>query len=130
MNRSDLDKRLRDLGIYSDFYLRKELLPLTRVLTEGEELNCILTGVHEANRKMLAVTDRRLLIIFAGALSDKAVTVIRRSAVREYRFEKKFLFSRLSIATNSGEEFVFKNTQGSLKELFEWAMNRPIPAEG
>lgn len=126
MNRSDLDKRLRDLGIYSDFYLRKELTPLARLLTDGEQLNCILTGVHEANRKMLAVTDRRLFIIFAGALSDKAVTVIRRSAVKDYRFEKKFLFSKLSIMTNSGDEFVFTNTQGSMKELFDWAMRQPI----
>lgn len=126
MNRNDLDKRLRDLGIYSDFYLRKELTPLARLLTDGEQLNCILTGVHEANRKMLAVTDRRLFIIFAGALSDKAVTVIRRSAVKDYRFEKKFLFSKLSIMTNSGDEFVFTNTQGSMKELFDWAMRQPI----
>ncbi len=126
MNRNDLDKRLRDLGIYSDFYLRKELTPLARLLTDGEQLNCVLTGVHEANRKMLAVTDRRLFIIFAGALSDKAVTVIRRSAVKDYRFEKKFLFSKLSIMTNSGDEFVFTNTQGSMKELFDWAMRQPI----
>ena len=126
MNRHDLDKRLRDLGIYSDFYLRKELTPLAQLLENGEQLNCILTGVHEANRKMLAVTDRRLIILFAGALSDKAVTVIRRDAVKEYRFEKKFLFSRLSILTNGGSEFVFTNTQGSVKELFEWAMRQPL----
>ena len=127
MNRFNLDKRLRDLGIYSDFYFRKELKPLTHVLRDDEQLNCVLTGVHEANRKMLAVTDRRLIIIFAGALADKAFTVIRRSAVKEYHFEKKFLFSKLSILTNSGDEFVFTNTQGSVKDLFDWAMRQPIP---
>ncbi|MBR5343900.1 MAG: PH domain-containing protein [Oscillospiraceae bacterium] len=127
MNRFNLDKRLRDLGIYSDFYFRKELKPLTQVLRDDEMLNCVLTGVHEANRKMLAVTDRRLIIIFAGALADKAFTVIRRSAVKEYHFEKKFLFSKLSILTNSGDEFVFTNTQGSVKDLFDWAMRQPIP---
>ena len=127
MNRFDLEKRLRELGIYSEFYYRKELKALTQVLMENEQLNCILTGVHEANRKMLAVTDQRLIIIFAGALADKAVTVIRRDAVKEYQFEKKFLFSRLTILTNGGAEFVFTNTQGSLKELFDWAMRRPLP---
>ena len=68
MNRNDLDKRLRELSIYSEFYLRKELKSLAQLLEDGEQLNCILTGVHEANRKMLAVTDRRLLLIFATAL--------------------------------------------------------------
>ena len=127
MDRRALDKRLRELSIYSDFYYRKELNALVRVLEEGEQLNCVLTGVNEANRKMLAVTDRRLIIIFAGALAAKAVTVVQRSAVRDYRFDKKFLFSKLSFSTNNGAEFEFANTQGSLKDLFEWAMRQPLP---
>ena len=57
MNRNDLDKRLRELGIYSDFYMRRELKALPQLLEEGEQLNCILTGVHEAERKMLAVME-------------------------------------------------------------------------
>ena len=119
MNRKALDKRMQELSIYSDFYYRKELNALAQVLQEGEQLNCILTGVHEGNRKMLAVTDRRLLVLFAGALAAKSVTVIRRDAVKEYRFDKKLLFSSVCIRTDSGTEFVFTNTQGSLKELFE-----------
>ena len=69
MNRKALDRRLQELSIYSEFYHRKELNALAQVLTEDEILNCILTGVNEGNRKMLAITDRRLMIIFAGALS-------------------------------------------------------------
>ncbi len=128
MKRNELDKRLRDLGMYSDCYMRKELKALTQLLEEGEELNCILTGVHEANRKMLAVTDRRLIIIFAGALSAGQIKVIRRSAVESSSFEKKFPFSKVRISLANGEEYVFGNTQGSLKKLFEWAMQRPLPA--
>ena len=127
MDRKRLDKRLQELSIYSNFYYRKELNALAQVIAEDERLNCVLTGVHEANRKMLAVTDRRLIIIFAGALAAKAVTVIQRSAVSEYRFDKKFLFSKLSFRTNNGADFEFANTQGSLKELFEWAMRQPLP---
>ena len=105
MNRYELEKRLRELGIYSDFCFRKELKVIPQLLGEKEQLNC-----------------------FAGALAAKGVTVIQRGAVREYAFEKKLLFSRLSFSTNNGAEFVFTNTQGSLKELFEWAMQRPLPA--
>ena len=50
MIRSDLDNRLRELGIYSDFYYRKELKTLAQVLGDYERLNCLLTGVHEGNR--------------------------------------------------------------------------------
>ena len=129
MNRNDLDKRLRELGIYSDFYMRRELKALPQLLEEGEQLNCILTGVHEAERKMLAVTDRRLIVIFAAALSPGAIKVIPREAVGDWHFEKKLLFSSVCVTTQSGTAFTFTNTQGSLKELFEWAMQQPIPAK-
>ena len=126
MDRVSLEKRLRELSIYSTFYLRRELKPLAQLLQEAEQLNCIITGVHEGNRKLVAVTDRRIIILFAGALGSGEVKVIRRSAVRDPWFEKKLFFSEAGFATDS-EVFTFTNTQGSLRELYEWAMGRPIP---
>ena len=128
MQRSDLDNRLRELGIYSDFYYRKELKALCGMLGEYERLNCLLTGVHEGNRKLVAVTDRRILLLFT-ALGGGDVKIIRRESVKEWRFEKKFLFSTLTIETNGGASFTFTNTQGKLKDLFQWAMEQPVPAE-
>ena len=127
MQRNDLDNRLRELGIYSDFYYRKELKALTQVLGEYERLNCLLTGVHEGNRKLVAVTDRRILILFT-ALGGGDVKIIRRESVKDWRFEKKWLFSNLTIETKGGASFTFTNTQGKLRDLFQWAMNEPIPA--
>ena len=127
MIRSDLDNRLRELGIYSDFYYRKEIKPLAQMLGEYERLNCLLTGVHEGNRKMVAVTDRRIIVLFT-ALGGGDVKIIRRESVKDWRFEKKWLFSNLTIETKGGASFTFTNTQGKLKDLFTWAMNEPIPA--
>jgi hypothetical protein len=126
MIRNDLDNRLRELGIYSDFYYRKELKALMQMLGEYEQLNCLLTGVHEGNRKMVAVTDRRIIVLFT-ALGGGDVKIIRRESVKEYRFDKKWLFSTLTIETNGGATFVFTNTQGKLKDLFDWAMSEPLP---
>jgi len=126
MQRSGLDDRLRELGIYNDFYYRKELKALSQVLGDYERLNCLLTGVHEGNRKMVAVTDRRILILFTP-LGGGDLKVIRRESVKQWRFEKKLLFSNLTIETNGGAAFTFTNTQGKLRDLFSWAMNEPIP---
>ena len=127
MTRNELDDRLRELGIYSDFYYRKELKALCGMLGEYERLNCLLTGVHEGNRKMVAVTDRRIIVLFT-ALGGGDVKIIRRESVKAYRFDKKFLFSTLTIETNGGATFVFTNTQGKLKDLFDWAMKEPLPS--
>lgn len=126
MDRTDLDNRLRELGIYSDFYYRKELKALAQVLGEYERLNCLLTGVHEGNRKMVAVTDRRILILFTP-FGGGDMKVIRRESVKNWRFDKKFLFSTLTIETNGGAAFTFTNTQGKLRDLFTWAMEQPLP---
>ena len=126
MIRSDLDNRLRELGIYSDFYYRKELKALTQVMGEYERLNCLLTGVHEGNRKLVAVTDRRILILFTP-FGGGDMKVIRRESVKDWRFEKKFLFSSLTVETKVGALLTFTNTQGKLKDLFEWAMSQPVP---
>ena len=126
MIRSDLDNRLRELGIYSDFYYRKELKALLQVLGEYEKLNCLLTGVHEGNRKLVAVTDRRIIILFTP-FGGGDMKVIRRESVKDWRFEKKLLFSTLTIETKGGAAFTFTNTQGKLRDLFQWAMEQPLP---
>ena len=127
MIRGDLDDRLRELGIYSDFYYRKELKALAQVLGDYEKLNCVLTGVHEGNRKLVAVTDRRIIILFTP-FGGGDMKVIRRESVKDWRFDKKFLFSTLTIETNGGASFTFTNTQGKLRDLFSRAMSEPIPA--
>ena len=129
MTRNELDDRLRELGIYSDFYYRKELKALMQVMGEYEKLNCLLTGVHEGNRKLVAVTDRRIIVLFTP-FGGGDMKVIRRESVKDWRFEKKLLFSSLVIETNGGASFTFTNTQGKLRDLFRWAMEQPIsPAE-
>ena len=126
MTKYDLEKRLRDLGLYSTYFQRKELKPLAQIMKEGEQLNCILTGVYNGNRSMLAVTDRRLLIIFAGVLGSGEFKVVRREAVKSHWFNKKLLLSEAGFATEE-ERFVFANTQGSMKKMFDWAMEQPLP---
>ena len=82
MDKKALENRLRELSIYSDFYYRKELKPLAQLMKEGEQLNCVITGVNEANRKMVAITDQRILIIFSGALGAGEFKIVKRSAVK------------------------------------------------
>ena len=126
MNKNDLNSRLQELGIYNDFYYRREMRPLTQILYDWERVNCIFTGVNQGYRKLVAVTEIRIIIIFAAALGSGEIKVIRRSAVTNYGYEKKLLFGSAFIETES-ERLDFSNTQRGLKELFDWAMARPIP---
>ena len=84
-------------------------------------------ALYPGKRAAILGTDRHLILIFAGALGSGGVKVIRRDGVTEYSFEKKLLFSNLRIVTGDGTEYILTNTQGGLKELFEWAMSQPVP---
>jgi len=121
----DIDERLRQLGIYSDYYYRLELKPLAKILNFDEKLLCVLTGFHNGSRKMLAVTDWRMIIIGSGVVSGSSGIYIKRKNVKEWKFNKRFLLSSVSFSDGS-ETYEFRQTQGARKELFESAMNSPV----
>ncbi|MDO4938352.1 MAG: hypothetical protein Q4E54_00110 [Lachnospiraceae bacterium] len=129
MEKHSLTGRLQELGIYNDFYMRRELKPLASVLKDSEQINCIITGVNEGNRKLVAITDQRVIIIFSGALASGEIKVINANAVASYGFTKKLLQSSAVIRT-SKEEFCFTGTQRSLCDLFNWAMEKIISNKG
>ena len=125
MDRKYLDDRLRELGIYSEYYHRLELKTLASMLPYDEKLNCILTGFWEGSRRMVAVTDSRILVIGSGVMVQTQVTVIKRCAVEGWKFTRKFLLSKVEIVTE-GKTFVFSQTQGAREKLFNWAMEQPV----
>jgi len=125
MDRKYLDDRLRELGIYSEYYHRLELKSLASLLPYDEKLNCILTGFWEGSRRMVAVTDSRIIIIGSGVMVQTQMTVIKRRAVRSWKFTRKFLLSKAEIVTDE-KTFVFSQTQGAREKLFNWAMEQPV----
>lgn len=125
MDKRDIESRLKELGIYSDYYYKLELKVLAKVLNVDETLNSIVTGVVDGRRRMVAVTDFRIIIVAAGAISAAEVMVIRRNAIKSWKFNRKFLLSSIEIET-SEKTVVVKQTQAAQKKLFTWAMNQPI----
>ena len=125
MKKNDINDRLSELGIYSDYYYRKELKPLVQLLNFDETLNCIFTGVYNGCRHMVAITDYRVIIIGAPTIGPLDVKAIRRSGVKEYAFNKKFLTSSVVIKTEE-TVFEFKQVQRSRYGLFNWAMEQPV----
>ena len=71
MDKKYLEDRLRELGIYSDYYHRMELKPLAALLPYDEKVNCILTGYFEGNRRMIAVTDSRIVVVSAAVIKER-----------------------------------------------------------
>ena len=120
-----LASRLQELGIYNDYYYRLEVKTLEQVLSVDEVVNCVLTGLVDGSRRMVCITDSRIIIVSKHLTSNGDVLIIKRKAVTEYQFIKKFLFSKIVIKY-SDKEILIRNTQGKIKKLFEYAMNYKI----
>ena len=71
------------------------------------------------------MTDSRIVVIAAGPLVQTQLTVIKRSAVRSWKFSRKFILSSVEIVTDDGT-FTFSQTQAGREKLFNWAMEQPI----
>ena len=125
MDKKYLEDRLRELGIYSEYYHRLELKPLASLLPYDEKVNCILTAYYAGSRRMLAVTDSRVVVVAAGPMVQTQMMVIKRKAIKSWRFNRKLLLSSVVIETDDGT-FTFSQTQGGREKLFNWAMEQPI----
>lgn len=125
MNKNDINERLSELGIYSDYYYRKELKPLSGILNYDEKVNCIFTGLYSGCRHLVAITDYRVIIIGAPTLGKMEIKAIRRSGIKEYTFNKKFLVSSVVFKTEESV-FEFKQVQRARYDLFKWAMEQPV----
>jgi len=125
MDKKYLEDRLRELGIYSEYYHRLELKPLAAMVPYDEKINCILTGVYQGTRKLLAVTDARIIIVGAGPLVDTNIVVVNRGVVTDWKFNRKFILSSVSF-TAQGKTYTINQTQGGREKLFNWAMEQPV----
>ncbi|MBR4426924.1 MAG: hypothetical protein IKS77_04415 [Spirochaetales bacterium] len=85
----------------------------------------MLTGYYSGSRRMVAVTDSRIVVIAAGPMVQTQIMVIKRKAVKSWRFSRKILLSSVEIVTDDGT-FIFSQTQGGREKLFNWAMEQPI----
>lgn len=120
-----LENRLKELGIYSEYYYRLELKSLGKLLNVDEILNCVLTGIVNGSRRMVAVTNYRILIISASALASGEVITFRRDAVKSWKFVRKFLLSSIEIETDE-QTFSIKMTQAAREKLFNSSMQMEI----
>ncbi|MFA6846408.1 MAG: PH domain-containing protein [Sphaerochaetaceae bacterium] len=125
MQKDNVIKRLQELYLYDLYGFRLELKPLAELLNIGEILNCVATGVYKGRRRMIAVTDYRVLVIASSVLAATEVFIIQRSAITSYSVKKRLIGSNLHLET-AKETYVFTNTQKRILDLFLWALGLPV----
>ena len=125
MNKKDIISRLQELYIYDLFGFKTELKPLSMILNIDETFNCMATGIHEGKRRLICVTEYRVIILATPVLGAVESTIIKRKAVVNFEADKKFFTSWLSVTTKD-QTYLFRHTQKKIIDLYLWAMEQPI----
>ncbi len=125
MEKNDIILRLQELYIYDLYGFKKELKPLASLLYIDEKINFMATAIFDGKRRLVCITDYRIIILFIPIIGSAESTIVKRKAVVDYQAKEKFFTSWFSFNTK-GQSFLFKNTQKRIIDLFLWAMEQPI----
>lgn len=119
-------QRMKELYVYDLYGLRRELKPLSRILYIDEPINCFATGVMNGLRRLLVVTDSRVIIIgnHIGAPSD--IDIIPRNDIIAHSVTKKFFASSIEFMTSNKANYLLTAVSRRVLDLFNWALDQPI----
>lgn len=119
--------RMRELYLYDLYSLRPEIKILARVINPYETINCMATGVLDGQRRMLVVTDHRVIIIATHLGSAPDLFVIPRRDVASHSASKRFFASSIELTARNGARYELKNVSRRVLDLYEWALDQPLP---
>ncbi|MGD1823215.1 MAG: hypothetical protein ACPKM0_10705 [Pleomorphochaeta sp.] len=125
MEKKDIVERLQELYIYDLYGFKRELKPLAMILLIDETINCMATAIIEGKRRLVCVTNFRVIILFTPLVGIPENTIILRKAIVDYSANKKFYNSSFSFSTKD-LTFECRNTQKRIIDLFLWSMEQPI----
>jgi hypothetical protein len=118
----EIRKRLRQLGLESEYGYRAEAKLIPGVLEADEELQRISSGVREGQRWILLLTPRRLLFLAKPTMGDHRSVALPREAIRRVDGKRGVFFARLEIESDAGTyrfTNVLKKSLASFLEGFD-----------
>ncbi len=124
--RDHITERMKELYVYDIYGLRRELKPLSRILYNGEPLNCFATGVMDGLRRLLVVTDSRVIIIGNHLGSPSDIDIIPRKDITAHSATKKFFRSSIEFTTVNDARYTLTGVSRRVLDLFNWALDQPL----
>lgn len=119
-------QRMKELYVYELYGLRRELKPLSRILYIDEPINCFATGVMNGLRRLLVVTDSRVIIIGNHIGSPSDIDIIPRNDIVAHSATKKFFASSIEFTTSNNAHYLLTAVSRRVLDLFNWALDQPI----
>lgn len=104
----ELKARLSELGLERDYGYRRELRLLPDILEPDEEVRAVTSGVYDGLRRLVVLTQRRLLVLQKPTVGKASLLYVPRNDISAAEGKRGLLFAALTLHT-SAQPFVFHN---------------------
>jgi hypothetical protein len=119
-------ERMQELYVYELYGFRLETKILAQIIYPHEQINCFATGIHDGLRRMVVVTDYRIIIVGRRLVGKPEIGIISRRDVTSHSMEKRWFTSSITVSTEEST-YHFSAVSRRVVELFVWAMEQPLP---
>lgn len=111
-----VDVQIRALGDFHQWFARKEVRHLSKVMNEGETIQALTSGVYEGNTWLVAVTTHRMLFL------DKRLFGLKQAELPLHQIiavvhRIGFLSGKLLMATTVGQKDVTKIPKAETEKI-------------
>ena len=96
---SVVQKQIEALGKIDSFGTKKEIKHLPELLSEGEEIKALCSGLMDGKTWLCVVTDVRFLLVDKGLIGGLSLLEMPISQVKSISYKTGFLFADLLIDT-------------------------------
>ena len=103
---SSVEAQIKALGDFHQWFTRREIQHLPEVLSPGETIRALTSGVYEGKTWLITVTDQRLLFLDKGMLYGLKQVELPLRHISSISHTTGLMFGELQIATGSGKSIV------------------------
>ncbi len=100
------DQQLKALGDFHQWFTRKEINHLPEILSKGERIRALTSGLYQGNTWLITVTDQRLLFLDKGMMFGLKQVELPLKQISALSHKTGLMFGEIHISTSGGNSVI------------------------
>lgn len=106
VDRDTVEQQLESLGDFFQFFTSKELRFLPQILSDGETIHGVTSGLYEGKTWVIVITDARIIFLDKGMFYGLRQIDMPLAQISSVSNKTGFFFGEIQVATSSGSKTI------------------------
>lgn len=112
-----VESQLQALGDFHQWFTKKEIQHLPAVLSKGERIKALTSGLYQGNTWLITVTDQRLLFLDKGMVFGLKQVELPLKQISALSHKTGLLFGEIHISTSGGKSVIQTIPKGEVAKI-------------